>query len=304
MKSIAPWIEAFRLRTLPLAVSGILMAVFLSFFMGHLNVKISLLALITAVLLQILSNLANDFGDYQKGTDNSNRVGPERTVQGGKISPGAMKKAIVVFILLSLLSGISLVWLSLGNVLTINAILVLTVGVLSILAALKYTVGRKAFGYNGFGDLAVFLFFGIVAVAGGFYLNTKELFPMIVLPASSIGFLSVGVLNLNNMRDIHNDKASGKHTLAVRLGGRGARIYHFVLILLAFMLFTAFNVYYFDSYYQFIYLFTIPFFVSDILKVDRTKEPSELDPFLKKHSVNTLLFTLLSGLGIILNAYA
>jgi 1,4-dihydroxy-2-naphthoate polyprenyltransferase len=230
------WIHAFRLRTLPLAISSILVGSALAWPGGAavFNWSILGLALLTAVLLQVLSNLANDLGDHEHGTDNAERVGPMRAVQSGAISPAAMKRAMLLVAVLAFLSGLSLILLSLGPSLHMLAFLLL--GLLAIAAAVKYTFGSNPYGYAGLGDISVFLFFGPVGVLGTYYLHTRGLHWPVLPPALALGLLSAAVLNVNNMRDIVNDAASGKRTLAVRLGMERSRTYHGLLLTVALVL--------------------------------------------------------------------
>ena len=297
--SISSWLKAFRLRTLPLALSSILMGSFLAIHDGTYNWLIVFLAAVTTTLLQILSNLANDYGDSQKGTDNVNRLGPLRSVQSGEISPGQMKKGIWVFVLLSLISGILLLYISFaGNFAT--ALFFLVLGIASIGAAIKYTVGKGAYGYAGFGDLFVLLFFGFAGVLGTYYLNTKSLDWDVLLPAVSTGFLSVGVLNLNNMRDIDNDIQSGKHTLASRMGYSNAKIYHAALIIggiVAAGIYVALN---YHSVWNLLFLLVVPLLINDLRSVLKQKEQVKLDPYLKKLALGTFLFTAVFGIGLLL----
>ncbi|MBK7269203.1 MAG: 1,4-dihydroxy-2-naphthoate octaprenyltransferase [Flavobacteriales bacterium] len=230
------WLQAFRLRTLPLAVSSILVGSALATNWGWVSCFVDLfrpvilvLALLTAILLQILSNLANDLGDHQHGTDNADRVGPQRAVQSGAISSAVMWRAMAICGSLAFVSGCALITVALGLSLTTLAFLFL--GLAAIGAAVKYTFGSNPYGYAGFGDVSVFLFFGIVGVCGTFYLHTSHFEPMVLLPAVGFGLLSAGVLNVNNMRDIINDEASGKRTLVVRMGGMRAKRYHAALVL-------------------------------------------------------------------------
>lgn len=298
MTKITSWIKAFRLRTLPLAIASILMGSFLAIFSGSYSWTIIILAILTTLFLQILSNLANDYGDGVKGTDNNNRVGPLRAIQSGNISPGEMKVGIVVFVLLSLISGILLIVTSLGTNWDIG-LLYLILGILAIAAAIKYTVGNNAYGYSGLGDIMVFLFFGPVAVMGVYYLLTGSLPIDFLLPSVSMGLLSTGVLNLNNIRDMKNDSDSGKHTMAIFLGYNNAKLYHIVLVSLALICAIAFSFIHITSYWQFIYLITYPIFIKDLISITKIKENAEFDPYLKKLAFSTLIFTLLYGMGLI-----
>jgi 1,4-dihydroxy-2-naphthoate polyprenyltransferase len=304
MSSFNSWLNAIRLRTLPLAMAGIFMGGFLSFFFNVINYQITGLALLTAVLLQILSNLANDYGDYSKGTDNNERVGPVRMTQSGYISAKAMKRAVILTSFLALISGVLLIYFGIANILSLQSGILLITGLMAIAASIKYTVGKNAFGYHGLGDLAVFIFFGLAGVAGSFYLNAHLLFADIFLLSISIGFLSVAVLNLNNMRDVINDEKSGKITLVVRMGEKKSKIYHFLLISLAFILAIIFTLLHFESWFQFLFLLILPLFISDLQFIIKNREPSALDPYLKKQSINTFIFTLLFGAGLIISSYA
>jgi 1,4-dihydroxy-2-naphthoate octaprenyltransferase len=226
MASVKSWIKAARLRTLPLAMSGILMGAALSYFDRGFQVKVTVLAIVTALFIQIFSNFANDYGDSQKGTDNQHRVGPKRTVQSGEISPKQMKVGMVVLIVLSLTTGIWLIAEGTKGLDLTTFFLFLAFGIIALIAAYRYTAGSNPYGYAGLGDVAVFLFFGILPVAGTYFLNAHQLNPEIFLPAISIGLFSTGVLNLNNMRDIENDRNSGKNTVVVRMGSAKSKHYH------------------------------------------------------------------------------
>jgi 1,4-dihydroxy-2-naphthoate polyprenyltransferase len=303
MASLKSWIKAARLRTLPLAMSGILMGAALSYFDGGFNPKVSILAIVTALFIQIFSNFANDYGDSQKGTDNQHRVGPKRTVQSGEISPKQMKLGMVVLIILSLITGIWLVAEGTKGLDLTMFLLFFTLGIAALIAAYRYTAGSNPYGYAGFGDVAVFLFFGILPVAGTYFLNSHQLTPAIFLPAISIGLFSTGVLNLNNMRDIENDRNSGKNTMVVRMGSANAKIYHSLLILmgmLAAVIFSALNS---TSTYQWLFLLSFPLFLGDLIRINKINKPRNFDPFLKKLSLATLLFTLLFGIGILFSHF-
>lgn len=237
---IKAWISAFRIRTLPLSLSGIILGSFIAFNNREWNSLIFTFSILTTILFQIVSNLANDLGDTLKGADNAGRVGPVRSVQSGEIKVGEMKKAVTIFSLLSLISAGILIYLA-SISLTFNLIMTyLILAVLSVVAALMYTIGKKAYGYNGLGDLFVFIFFGLVSVLGVYTLYTNDFDVLNFLPAIAIGFLSTAVLNLNNMRDQVNDKKVCKNTLVVKIGPQKAVNYHFFLILTSIILLSGF----------------------------------------------------------------
>jgi 1,4-dihydroxy-2-naphthoate octaprenyltransferase len=293
------WIKAFRLRTLPLALASVLMGSIVALHHHQHSWKVIILAIITTLLLQILSNLANDYGDGMKGTDNEQRLGPKRTVQSGEISPAQMRIGIFVFVILSLISGVWLIIEATGENFAI-AIVFLILGIAAIAAAIKYTVGKKAYGYSGLGDLFVFIFFGPVAVLGTSFLATHTFSFADVFPAITLGLLSTGVLNLNNMRDIDNDRKSGKNTIAMKLGLVRAKKYHTWIISIAILSAIVFTIVNFHNVWQFIYIITIPAFARDIYFINHIHNNKELDPFLKKLAFSTLIFTLLFGMGTLL----
>ncbi|MBE0649842.1 MAG: 1,4-dihydroxy-2-naphthoate polyprenyltransferase [Bacteroidales bacterium] len=288
-----------RPRTLPLALSGIIAGSFIALAEHKYKWIVIIMSTITAIFLQILSNLANDYGDAVKGTDNEKRVGPVRTVQSGRITPQQMKNATILFSLFSLISGLALLYFAFGDKLWL-ALIFLVLGLGAIAAAIKYTMGEHAYGYKGWGDLFVFLFFGLTGVIGAWFLNTLYWRYDILLPASALGFLSTGVLNLNNMRDMDNDLASGKRSIASRLGYPKARIYHAILIFLGFILSFIYVVMNYKSIWNYLFLLTLPLFLKDLVAIFKMKDKSLLDPFLKKLALSTLLFSVLFGIGLLL----
>ena len=222
-----------RLRTLPLSLSGIIMGSSVAFYHGYWDTLIFTLAIVTTILFQILSNLANDLGDGLKGTDNKDRVGPERMVQSGAISPKQMKFAVILTSVLSFIAAGSLIYFGAQNMPNSIAWFYVALAILCILAAITYTVGKRAYGYHGMGDLMVLIFFGFVSVLGVYSLYSKDFLLDMILPAFTIGLLSTAVLNLNNMRDYTNDAKSGKNTLVVKMGPNLAKLYHATLIIFA-----------------------------------------------------------------------
>jgi 1,4-dihydroxy-2-naphthoate polyprenyltransferase len=295
--TLANWIQAFRLRTLPLALSSIAMGGFLAASAHAFRWSIFLLCVLTTIFLQVLSNLANDYGDSVHGADSADRKGPSRAVQTGAISSVAMKNAMWLFAFLSLASGIALLLTAFGF--DWNGLLFfLMLGILSIGAAIAYTVGRKPYGYAGLGDLSVFIFFGLVGVLGSYYLFAKSLTALDVLPAISCGLFSVGVLNINNIRDIESDLKAGKYSIPVRIGRKNAILYHWIIVtggLIAALLYTIAR---YESPFQFIFLLTLPLFVINLSAVSK-KDSTQLDPYLKQLALSTLLFVVLFGTGLL-----
>ncbi|MDC0610087.1 1,4-dihydroxy-2-naphthoate polyprenyltransferase [Vibrio sp.] len=227
-RSLAIWFDAARPKTLPLALVSIFTGSALAYSMGTFSWIVAVLAFVTATLLQILSNLANDYGDAVKGTDNESRLGPMRAIQSGQVSLKDMKQAIWINVVLTVLSGLCLIFIALDSLESILAFIGL--GVLAMLAAVAYTMGNKPYGYVGLGDLSVFIFFGLLGVYGTYFLHTGTVSFELLLPSVGCGLLAVAVLNVNNMRDIENDQVCGKRTVAVRLGQSWAKRYHFVLL--------------------------------------------------------------------------
>lgn len=300
MSKTKAWIHAFRLRTLPLALSSIFLGSFLAAAEGVFKMKIFLLATLTTLFLQILSNLANDLGDSLSGADNEERVGPQRAVQSGVISKVEMKRMVLVFVLFSLLSGLWLVYEGLQLISIKQGIILLGVGILAIGAAINYTVGKNPYGYSGFGDLFVFLFFGLAGVLGTYFLHSGTLHWDLFLPATSVGLLSVGVLNLNNMRDVVNDTKTGKRTLVVKMGSDAAKQYHLCLLALSMLLACIYTYWHWAGAFQLIFLLSFPLLIKNILVVFKNSNSRDLDPELKRLALSTLFFSISFGLGLIL----
>jgi 1,4-dihydroxy-2-naphthoate polyprenyltransferase len=301
MATLKSWINAARPRTLPLALSGIFTGCGLAWFYGTIDATVSVLAIATATLIQVFSNFANDYGDSRKGTDNQFRLGPTRTVQSGEISHKEMETGMIAVGGLSFLTGIALVYVATWHTSKTAFFTFIILGILSLVAAYFYTAGKKSYGYIGLGDLFVFLFFGILPVPGVFYLNAGFLPLSVFLPAITIGLFSTGVLNLNNMRDIANDRNSGKITIPVRIGARNARLYHLAMISAGWIFAILFSLKHFHSLWQLMFLVTLPFFVRDLREIFRIQNEKELDPFLKRLALSTLAFALLFCLGLIIS---
>ena len=300
MKNISLWVSTMRLRTLPLSVSGIILASCFAEYNGYFRWSIFILAILTTLSLQILSNLANDYGDGIKGTDNDDRIGPERAIQSGRISPEDMFSAIRINILISIGLAFLLIYSAFGVKHFLLTLIFFLLGIASIVAAIRYTVGGKAYGYRGLGDVFVFIFFGLISVIGCYVLYAKTLDHVAFLPACAIGLLSTAVLNLNNMRDIKSDEKSNKITLAVKLGEHSVKVYHNVLVGLAIVLSSLFGVLYYTSPYNLIYVVAYIPLLIHLFKVNKNTNPKLLDPELKKLALTTVLLAILMGIGHLL----
>jgi 1,4-dihydroxy-2-naphthoate polyprenyltransferase len=307
------WIEAARLRTLSLSVSGIIVGSMYALRPTDtidtptdvFSWRIFGLAMLTTLGLQILSNFANDYGDGMKGTDNEDRVGPKRAIQSGVISPKAMKRAIIFTSVLTLCSAIALIYFAFTDTHIGYSLFFLVLGMLAIASAIRYTVGNSAYGYRGFGDLFVFVFFGLVSTLGVNFLYSKEVELLLILPAAAIGLLSVGVLNLNNMRDEASDKKSNKNTIVVQIGGAKAKKYHYFLIVSAMVLVLLFA--FLSAYRLDQYLFLLAFIplIKHLTTVYNNQDPKALDPELKKLALSTFALSILLALiqDLIVNAF-
>ncbi len=302
MTKTKAWINAARLRTLPLSVSGILVGSACAFSATHTMSNywwIFSLAMLTTLLLQILSNFANDYGDGVKGTDNHTRVGPQRAVQSGIISAAEMKKGVVVTAILSLLSAVLLIYVSFGSEHFMTSIFFFVLGVAAVAAAIKYTVGNSAYGYRGLGDLFVFIFFGLVSTLGSYYLYTQTFGWLEILPAIAIGNLSIAVLNLNNMRDRESDQASGKNTLVVLLGAEKAKIYHYAIVVVALLAIFIYAIVIGLPWHHFMFVIAYLPFVKHLVVVINNKDPKKLDPEMKRVALGTFFLALLFSLALI-----
>lgn len=302
------WIEAARLRTLPLSVSGIIVGSM--YALSHptneiftptevFSWKLFGFAILTTLGLQVLSNFANDYGDGVKGTDNEDRIGPKRAIQSGVISPEAMKKAMIITSFLTFLSAVSLIYFAFGQEHLVYSLFFLILGILAIVSAIRYTVGNTAYGYRGYGDLFVFIFFGLVSTLGVNFLYSKQLDFILILPAVAIGFLSVGVLNLNNMRDEESDRKANKNTIVVKIGGEKAKKYHYFLVITAMVLVLIFAVLSDFNFDQYLFLLAYIPLTKHLIRVSKAKSPRELDPELKKLALSTFLLAILLSISMI-----
>ncbi|RRO20896.1 1,4-dihydroxy-2-naphthoate octaprenyltransferase [Flavobacteriaceae bacterium 14752] len=293
MSKISAWVNAARLRTLPLSVAGILVGSGYAVYHDCFDGLIFSLALITTLLFQILSNFANDYGDGIKGTDNDERLGPQRAYQSGKITKQEFKKGLIITSILSFISAMLLILVAFGFENALMSLTFFILGLIAIWAAIKYTVGDSAYGYRGFGDVFVFLFFGLVSVCGSYVLYAKTIDWLIFVGGTGIGLLSTAVLNLNNMRDINSDKNAGKNTLVVALGQLNAKYYH--LFLIGFGILSLIGFYIASGFSKWIYLSTITviLLIKHLSFAFKNKKPKDLDPELKKVALSTFGIALL-----------
>lgn len=288
------------MRTLPLSISGIIVGSAVAFDDGYFHWPIFSLAIVVTLGFQILSNFANDYGDGVRGTDNHTRIGPQRAVQSGVVTDKEMLKAIKITATVTFILALLLLFLAFGREKPWHFLVFTGLGIASIAAAIKYTMGKKAYGYSGFGDIFVFLFFGWLSVLGSYFLYAHQLPLSLILPATAIGFLSVGVLNLNNLRDRRSDQQSGKNTLVVKIGEEFAKYYHYYLLIASFLLLLVYTVLTFVHPIEFLFVLGfIPVF-RHVMVVYHNKDTRLLDPELKKLALSTVFIALLFTIGKVL----
>ncbi len=294
------WWETARPKTLPLALASIFTGSALAYHTApdKFHLSIMLLCLLTTILLQILSNFANDYGDHQKGSDTQERIGPLRGIQKGAISAIELKYGLIAVALASLISGGWLIAVAYQNLSDLIAFAGL--GVLAIIAAITYTVGDKPYGYMGLGDISVLLFFGLLGVCGTYYLQIHQINPLILLPAIGSGLLATAVLNINNLRDIEQDAKAGKYTLAVRLGAYKARQYHIALLSAAMLCYGLFSLFTANHWSHWLYWLALPLLVKHGTFVYRSLAPESLRPMLAQMSMISLIINILFSLGLLI----
>jgi 1,4-dihydroxy-2-naphthoate octaprenyltransferase len=288
-------VASMRLRTLPLSTGGVILGILLATADFKVNLWVAVLIVLTTVCLQILSNLSNELGDVLHGTDTEDRVGPQYGLNGGVLTIGEMKVLIGIFVALCIVSGTAMTLLSFGTLWDLTPILVLLMGAGAIMGAMKYTLGRNPYGYRGLGDFYVFVFFGLVAVLGAYFVASHTLFWRLLLPGAAVGCFSVGVLNVNNIRDMETD-AANRVTVAIRLGERKAKIYQTVLIVLGWILMLTYCQLRMFSWWHYLFVLTLPLFILHIRGV-RKRTGKALDPMLPLLVMSTFLFCLLAGIG-------
>ncbi|MCT8340875.1 1,4-dihydroxy-2-naphthoate polyprenyltransferase [Flavobacteriaceae bacterium TK19130] len=300
MKKFRAWISAARLRTLPLSISGIVTGSAVAYHVDAFVTPIFVLALLTTIGFQVLSNFANDYGDGVKGTDNADRIGPARAMQSGLLTARELKYGMIVVGALTLLVASLLIFMAFGNENFLLSFIFFNLGIASIVAAVTYTVGKRAYGYRAMGDVFVFVFFGLLAVMGSYFLYTHALNQYVLLPAITIGCLSAAVLNLNNMRDLESDKKANKNTLAVLLGIKKAKTYHLSLLFTAFIMTIIFILLQESGIVAFLPLIAFLPLAVHARVVIKNDSPALLDPELKKVALSTFLFSILFFVSILL----
>ncbi len=292
-------IKSMRLRTLPLSLSGVILGVTLAADKTDVSPWTAALIFLTTVCLQILSNLSNELGDTLSGTDSADRQGPKYALGSGDMTIGDIKKLILMFIGLCVISGLAMIQVSFGSLFKTESICLEALGAAAIVGAMKYTLGKNPYGYRGFGDMSVFIFFGLVSVLGGYYVAARELPPLIMLlPASAIGCFSVGVLNVNNIRDMKTD-AVNRVTVAIKLGMKGARIYQTILVTLGWALILVFCAVYDFAPGHYIFIITLPLYIKHLQGV-WTRSERALDPMLPMLVISTFFLSILAGAGFLI----
>ncbi len=291
------WLSAMRPRTLPLAVASIIMGSSLAAAHGAFSWWVATLCFITAILLQILSNLANDYGDSLHGADSVDRLGPPRAVQSGQVTADQMLRAMIIVAVMAIACGLLLLWLAFRDAAVSSTLVFVILGGAAVAAAITYTAGKLPYGYVGLGDLAVLIFFGWVGVLGSYFVQANDLAPWLILPATSCGLLAVAVLNVNNIRDMTSDELAGKRSLPVRLGLERARIYHWILLMLPVALTVLYVILTGGSVWEYLFLLALPLLVRNGLAISRTTDLPTLNPWLKQMSLATLVFVILFSVG-------
>ena len=294
------WIAAFRLKTLPLALSNTIMGSALAAGEDKFRWSIFGLAALTTILLQIMSNMANDYGDFVNGKDTAERIGPKRMVQSGEITSKTMLRGIIIIGIFTAISGLTLILVGTAGIDITNILIFGVLGIAAIVAAIKYTVGKNPYGYRGLGDIFVFIFFGLVGVIGTYFLHAQSFSWDLLLPASAMGFLSTGVLNMNNLRDYEADKNANKKTIVVAMGQQKAKFYHLFLVGGAILLAVIYTITNYNSPWQWLFVISLPVLFLNLKIVFSYKNSIELYPELGKLSMGTLLFAISFGVGLII----
>lgn len=292
-------VKSLRLRTLPLSLAGVILGVALAADRTDVSPWAATLIFLTTVCLQILSNLSNELGDTLSGTDTEERQGPQSALGSGELTVDEMKRLIRTFIVLCVAFGLGMIQVSFGRIFKTESLCLEALGAAAIVGAMRYTLGKNPYGYRGLGDLYVFIFFGLVSVLGGYYVAARELPPLaMLLPASAIGLFSVGVLNVNNIRDMKTD-AANRVTVAIRLGLKGARIYQTVILTLGWLMMVSFCLIYDPAPGHFLFLIVLPLYIKHLHGV-WTRTERALDPMLPMLVISTFILSIITGAGFLI----
>ena len=292
-------VKSLRLRTLPLSLAGVILGVALAADRADVSPWAAALIFLTTVCLQILSNLSNELGDTLNGTDTVERQGPQSALGSGELTVEEMKRLIRTFIVLCVAFGLGMIQVSFGSIFKTESLCLEALGAAAIVGAMRYTLGKNPYGYRGLGDLYVFIFFGLVSVLGGYYVAARELpHPAMLLPASAIGLFSVGVLNVNNIRDMKTD-AANRVTVAIRLGLKGARIYQTVILTLGWLMMVSFCLIYDPAPGHFLSLIVLPLYIKHLHGV-WTRTERALDPMLPMLVISTFILSIITGAGFLI----
>ena len=257
-----------------------------------------LLTILTTISLQILSNMSNELGDWLSGVDGDDRSGPQYSMQEGGLTEDEMRSCIRIMVLICMILGLGMIRASFKTIFCIESESLVVLGGLAIWAAMHYTLGKHPYGYMGLGDLFVFIFFGLVPVTGGYFVCAHEIDVWTLMPGTAIGLFSVGVLNVNNIRDMKSD-AANRTTVPLKLGGKRARIYHTILLLLGWILMTMFTVLQTTGWTPYLFVITLPLYIKHLIGVWKL-DGRALDPMLPMLVISTFIFSLLAGVGYIL----
>lgn len=291
-------IRSMRLRTLPLSTAGILLGILLACAEHSVPWYVILLTILTTISLQILSNMSNELGDWLSGVDGTGREGPKYGIEGGGLTEDEMRSCIRITVLVCCILGLAMIRSSFGTILCMESEILVVLGAAAIWAAMHYTLGNKPYGYRGFGDIFVFIFFGLVPVAGGYFVCSHVIDFRTLIPGAAIGLFSVGVLNVNNIRDMKSD-AGTRITVPLRLGEHKAKIYHTVLITGGWTLMMLYTVIFTHGWLPFLYIITLPLYIKHLSGVWKLSGRG-LDPMLPMLVISTFIFSLLAGAGYIL----
>ena len=296
------YIKAMRLRTLPLSMAGVILGIMLAAADYHVRWDVVIFTVLTTLCLQLLSNVSNELGDALSGTDGKDRQGPEYSLSSGLLTVRDFKVMIWVYALLSAAFGLALIKCSFGRFFSIESILLILLGAFAISAAMRYTLGKNPYGYRGLGDIYVFIFFGLVAVLGSYFVAAHEIRSWyLLLPAASIGTFSVAVLNVNNIRDMGTDAAT-RATIPVRIGEKWAKVYQTALIVTGWACMIAYAWSRISNPWHYLFVLTLPLFIIHLIGVWKGHGKS-LDRMLPLLVVSVFLFAMLGGLGFIAFLY-